>query len=355
MKRIIKYSLIIFLMILVSCKNKKENNEPATFNTGKGLFVLNEGNFTYASSSLTFYHPDEDTVANHLFYRVNNVPIGDVGQSLTLLNNSLYIIVNNSNYIYKVNAQTIEYQAKLSAFYSPRHMLPVSNEKAYVSDLEGTGLWIINPSTMQHTGFIETGKSTEKMIKFENEVFITNWSNYYQTNTLNNTVQVIDINNDSLVDTILVSKEPNSIVIDKNNNLWVLCGGGYSGVKEPALFCINPRTRQIIKKFDFDNIRDYPSSLVIDNYGENLYFFNTGINQLDLFKMSINDDVLPTEAFIEAGSRMFYNVAISPDNELYITDVKNYVQNGEVFRYSSEGKLISSFSAGITPGFILFN
>lgn len=353
MKRIIKYSLIIFLLIFLSCK--KENNKSTTFDVGKGLFVLNEGNFTYANSALTFYNPDEDTVANNLFYRVNNVPIGEVGQSLTLLNNSLYIIVNNSNYIYKVNAQTIEYQAKLDTFYSPRYMLAVSNEKAYISDLQGTGLWIINPSTMQHIGFIETGKSTEKMIKFKNEVFVTNWSNHYQNNTLNNTVQVIDINTDSLVDTILVSKEPNSIVIDKNNNLWVLCSGGYSGVKEPALFCINPQTRQIIKKFDFDNIHDYPSSLTIDNSGEKLYFFNNGVNQLDLFKMSINDDILPTEAFIEAGTHMFYNIAISPDNELYITDVKNYIQNGKVFHYSIEGKLIGSFSAGITPGFILFN
>ena len=46
-----------------------------------GVFVINEGNFTYANSSLTFYDPEMDTVANNLFYRANGAPIGDVGQS----------------------------------------------------------------------------------------------------------------------------------------------------------------------------------------------------------------------------------------------------------------------------------
>ena len=45
--------------------------EPA-FLLPKGVFVLNEGNFTFANASLTFYDPDMDTVTNNLFYRVNN-------------------------------------------------------------------------------------------------------------------------------------------------------------------------------------------------------------------------------------------------------------------------------------------
>ena len=72
---------------------------------GKGVFVINEGTFGYANASLTFYDPVADTVANNLFYRVNGAPIGDVGESLALIDGKLYIVVNNSKYIYTSNTK----------------------------------------------------------------------------------------------------------------------------------------------------------------------------------------------------------------------------------------------------------
>ena len=35
------------------------------------------------------------------------------------------------------------------------------------------------------------GKTTENMVRVGDEVYVTNWSNYYQPETENNTVQVI--------------------------------------------------------------------------------------------------------------------------------------------------------------------
>ena len=40
-----------------------------------------------------------------------------------------------------------------------------------------------------------------------------------------NTVQVVDVNNDVKVAEITVGKEPNTMVVDKNNHVWVLCEG----------------------------------------------------------------------------------------------------------------------------------
>ena len=53
---------------------------------------------------------------------------------------------------------------------------------------------------------------------------------------------------------------------------------------------------------------------------------------------------------------MFYKIAVNPENgDIYVSDAKTYVQNGTVYRYSSDGVLLSSFDAGICPGFMLFN
>ena len=365
MRKIMKRQLFnIFilglLLTFVSCKPGPEPT-PQETNIAKGLFVLNEGTFTYANSSLTFYDPEADTVENNLFYRVNNSPLGDVANSMMLDETGMYIVVNNSKYIYKVDPKTMKYKSKLDGFISPRHIMSINKNKAYVSDQESTGLWIINPETMQKTGFVELGNTTERMVRVGNEVVVTNWSNFYQPETSNSTIQFVNIDSDSLVAEMEVTPEPNSIVLDKNNNIWVLCSGGYLPPCEPALFCINPSSREIVKRFDFAD-GDYPSSLTIDDAKENIYFLNGGFGTLSLYKMSVDEETLPStplinsqQSTVNGQGRVFTNVIISEDGDIYLTDVKNYVQNGEVLRYTSEGEFVTSFPAGIVPGAMMFN
>ena len=346
-------------MAFVSCGG--DDPKPEETNIAKGLFVLNEGTYTYASSSLTFYDPEADTVENNLFYRVNLAPLGDAANSMMIDETGMYIVVNSSKYIYKVDEKTMKYEAKLDGFTSPRHMLSINKNKAYVSDLESTGLWIVDPETMQMAGFIETGNTTEKMVRVGNEVVVTNWSNFYQPNTSNSTIQFVNIETNQLVDEMNVTAEPHSIVLDKYNNIWVLCSGGYMPPCEPALFCINPATRQIVKRFDFGE-GDYPSSMAIDKSGENLYILNGGFGTLDLYKMSVDADALPTTALVnsqqttDSSPKSFSTVAVSPENgDIYITDVKDYVQNGDVLRYDNNGNYIGKFETGIIPGAMMFN
>ena len=352
-KTLFNIFILGLLLSFVSC-NGDDPVTPKEHNIAKGLFILNEGTFTYANSSLTFYDPEADTVENNLFYRVNLAPLGDVANSMMMDETGMYIVVNNSKYIYKVDPKTMKYQAKLDGFTMPRHIVSINKNKAYVSDQESTGLWIIDPATMQKTGFVELGNTTEKMVLVGDEVVVTNWSNYYQPGTSNSTIQFVNVATDELVDEMAVAAEPNAIVKDKNDNIWVLCSGGYMPPCEPALFCINPSKREIIRRYDFAE-GDYPSSMTIDKEGENLYILNGGFGTLDLYKMSIDDETLPTVPLVNSQSRVFSNVVISEDGDIYLTDVKNYVQNGEVVRYTSNGEFVTSFEAGIVPGAMMFN
>ena len=315
---------------------------------GKGVFVLNEGTYTFANSSLTFYNPETDTVTNNLFYRVNGSPIGDVAQSLTLLGDKLFIVVNNSNYIYKVNAKTMKFEAKIDGFYSPREMRIVAPNKAYVSDMIGTGVWIVNPQDMTHCGFVETGNPTENLLQVGNELWATNWSNYYQPDTSNSTVQVIDIQNDVVVSEIEVEKEPNSMVVDKDGMVWVLCDNGW---EDSAFFLckINPMLKQVEKTYPF--VGGYPSHLCIDKSGTQLYFIDKNV-----CRMAIDDASSLDKEFIVAENRNFYNMSIDPQNgDIYVTDAGDYVSNGTVYRYTSDGVGKGSFLAGIIPSAIVFN
>ena len=360
MKKIALVVLCIMSILFTACGPKDPLPEQHDVIVSKGIFVLNEGNFGNVNASLTFYNPVADTVMNNLFYRVNGAPIGDVGQSLALMDGNLYIVVNNSKYIYKMNAGTLAVDTtkpyKLTDLYSPRCMLPVAPNKAYVSDLVGTNLWIFNPQDMTHTGTIEMGKSTETMVQVGQEVYVTNWSRYYVPGMQNNTVQVVDINNDVKVADIEVGYEPNGMVVDKDGNLWVLCEGDVNDETVPStLWKINPNTKQSTQVVNFEK---KALNLAIDPTGTYLYFVYGGDWEVggDVCRINIDQPNAEDSFVIPAEGRMFYKIAVNPENgDIYLSDARSYMQNGIVYRYSSDGVLLGSFDAGICPGFMLFN
>ena len=298
-------------------------------------------------------------MVNNLFYKANQAPIGDVAQSMALVDGKLYIVVNNSNYIYKVDANSMVCDTtkpfKLTDFYSPREMHFVNLQKAYVSDLMGMGLWIINPQDMSHCGFVETGKTTEKMVQVGNELYVSNWSYYYidaASHDSYNTVQVIDMNNDVKVADVVVGKEPNTMVVDKNSHVWVLCEGrswdvGYG--EKPSLWEIDPMLKTAQRRFEFDGTAQILKS---NPAGDQFYvIYNNEVRRFDLGSMSLSE----TFSIAAEPGTLFYNMAVDPKTgDIYVTDAKNYVMNGMVYRYSNDGVLLSSFEAGIIPSAMLF-
>ena len=364
MKKRFLFLLALLAVALFSCKpdptptpvDPTDTIQPVNL---KGVFVLNEGNYQFSNASLSFYDPEADTVANNLFYKANNAPIGDVAESMALVDGKLYIVVNNSNLIYKVDANTLKCDLtkpfKISDFYSPREMYFVAPNKAYVSDLMGMGLWIVNPQDMSHCGFIETGKTTEKLVPVGNELYVSNWSTYYiapNSHDSYNTVQVIDMNNDVKVAEIEVGKEPNSMAVDKNGHVWVLCEGrlwdeDYG--EKPSLWEIDTQLKTAEKRYEFDAtatvLRANPS-------GDQLYmFYNNEVRRFDIASLAFSESF----GIAAEPESMFYNMAVElKTGDIYVTDAKNYMMNGTVYRYTSDGLLLSSFEAGVIPSAMLF-
>lgn len=344
---------IIFILVvlqLIYC-SRKNTIEPAAIKikTG-GVFIVNEGNFSTANSSLSYYDPSSSEIINNLFYKVNNAPLGDVAQSITMNKNIAYIVINNSGIIYGVNLETCEFDGKINGLVSPREMIFIDDNKAYVSDLYGTKLTVVNPTNYELIGKIDVGKSSDCMVRSGNRIMVANWSAYNQTK-INNTVMVIDSDTDVLTDSIVVGIEPNSMVIDKNDFLWVLCSGGFMNDEMPTLWKVNTETLETQKKFTFNNILQSPDNLCINSTMDTLYFLNDGV-----YRISITDIELPAEAIINENGGNYYSLGVDPvRNEIYVSDALDYNQNGIVTRYNSKGTLISSFEVGIIPGDFGFN
>lgn len=341
--------IIITLIITIFSSCKKDEPIIETGEFKNALFVVNEGNFTTGNASLTYYNRESEEVIQNVFYRKNNAPLGDVANSIFIDKKSIYLTVNNSHTIYKIDKNDASYQGKVNQLTSPRFLLKINDSLAFVSDLYENNITVINTKNMEIVQKIYLGRTSENMLKVGDEVFITNWSEFNQDKE-NNMLMVVNSKSMLLTDSIEIGKEPNSIVIDKNNNLWVLCSGGFMNDEMPSLSKINAQTHQLISKLEFPDITNAPTNLKIDPSGDTLYFLNT-----DVYKMPINKSSIPENPIIVPSENInFYSLAVSPENEIYVGDANDYNRNGDIYRYSSMGQLIRKFEAGIIPGNMAF-
>ncbi len=280
---------------------------------------------------------------NHIFQEINDRSIGDIPQSMFIMDGLGFIVINNSAKVEVINMDDFRSVNTISGFTSPRHFLPVSDSIAYVSDMFSGSISVVNLNNYTITKTIETGMSTEQMKKIDDEVFLANWMS-------GNKILVIDPIMGEIIDSIEVIIEPNSMVMDKNHKLWVLCSGGYLNEEMPGIIRIDPGTREKEETFRFSVLESSPSHLCINGSGDTLYYLNNGI-----FKMPVTDTEIPSEPLVQTG-RLFYSIGIDPESGIiYASDAVDYQQKGKVFRYLPEGALKDSFDVDIIPGSFVFN
>ena len=353
MKMIKNNFLIILLSVLVlaSCQNDSIRPNVPIGLYENGYFVTNEGNFGTGNGSLSFID-DRGSVSNNIFAQTNSFSLGDVVQSMEIINEKAYIVVNNSSKVEVANIDSMDYITTIVGLSSPRYILQVSDNKAYVSDWGIGGLQVIDLNTNSIISTISTGQGPEKMLIKDNKVFVCNVGGF----GLDNTVSVIDTENDVLITNINVGDKPNSIVEDANGNIWVLAGGNteydanWNVVAETPgeLTTINSETNNVDGSVVFE-VGDHPKDLIIDDNGTTLYFSN-GSWSKSVYSFNIYNNMLSENPII---NKSFYSLGYN-DNHIYGTDVKDYVQNGWTYKFNTNGQVVDSNEVGIIPGGLCF-
>ncbi|MBL7952374.1 MAG: YncE family protein [Flavobacteriales bacterium] len=334
-------SALLLMVVVAACrKDKPEAPVAAPVQLGQqgGAYITNEGNFLWGNSGVSYYDNASGSVFEDLFQSANGTALGDVCQSMTLFNGTAYLVVNNSDKVVLVDPNTFAQQGEITGFVSPRYLLPVSNAKAYVTDLAGDAIAVVDLVSRAITGTIPCPGATEELVLAVGKAFVTN--------TDREQLYVIDTATDAIVDSITVGRGANSLVQDANGKLWVLCSG-YMGLGNNAvLHRVDPASLQVEASFTFPSSSDSPWRLRINGGHDQLYFLNN-----DVYRMPITAVALPTAPFIAAVGRNFYGLGVDPGSDVvYAADAVDYVQRGVVYRYAQDGAVLNSFHVGIIPG-----
>jgi YVTN family beta-propeller protein len=172
--------------------------------------------------------------------------------------------------------------------------------------------------------------------------------NIYVPNSYDNTVSVIDAASNKVTSTVTVTGGPQTVVADQANNLWVLCSQPYGSTGTPAAslvrFAPGSTAAQLTLPFTSS-----PSDLRISPDKTQLYYSYNGAE----YRMSTTATTAPTTPFIQ---RDFNGFAIDPrDNSIYGAVSTGYTSNGYFLHYpAGGGKALDSVTVRVGPNGFAF-
>jgi hypothetical protein len=353
--KIYKLALVVVTLAFTftSCTNENDTPDDLFISLGdyeNGIIISNEGNFNAGNASISFVSNDFSTVENNVYSNVNaNMPLGDTAQSIAFNGDLAYIVVNNSDKIEVVNRNTFESVATITGFDNPRYMA-ISNGKGYVtawgdfSDTTDDTVKIIDLSNNTVIESISVPHMPNQIIASDNSLYVGIGIFDY-----NDKLIIINSITDAITTTLTVGTNPNALVFNNSGDLYVLTGGNssFSGNETGGkLVKVNTVNNTISSTLDF-NVNDHPNYLVFEN--NNLYFYLNG----GVYKTTEAATTLPTTPIFSGLS--FYDMNIK-NNELFGLDAGDYSSEGtlQVFDLTTNTQT-QNITVGVIPGEVYFN
>ena len=342
----IKFIIISFTLLLISCKKDKKEEDPiAVESFSNGLLVLNEGLFQQNNSSLSWVNFEGDVVNNSIFEQKTNRQLGDTGNDIQRYGGKIYIVVNVSSTVEVLNAKTgiSEAQIQMSNGGTPKQPSSIAfyNGKAFVTCFDGF-VDVIDTTSLTVQQRIPVGSNPEDIIVTKNFIYVTNSGGLNYPN-VDSTVSVIDPNSFTELLKITVGNNPGGLEVDHLGNIYAIARGNYSTIPS-RMVKINPLTNTVVTTYPFD-----VSSATRMNDKLLLQCTTSSLTSVKLFNPT-TETVESTNYINLSGITTLYNIQFDSNrNQIYCFDAMNYTNTGYVRCFSGAGTFLRNIHVGLNP------
>lgn len=317
-----------------------------------GVFVLNQGQMNAANASVSFI--SEDSIAGNLYTGRNDVEVlGDVLQDMVSVDTLSFLVLNKTNSVMVVNNKNFEYVKEISENISNPRYAVVNDGLIYVSQWGNGGeLAVIDPIQLEVVNTIEVGVGPEGLAMVDGELWVANCGGYDRDNI----VSVIDVKQAVVKEEIEVNDNPQDLVMDGNDDVWVL-STGYTEYDESwavvmstaaGIHKINPETYEIEETFLPDeSIYGKATRIAMAADGQSFYF-GGAYGFTGVWEMPVDATELPQETFVDVTPN---GMSVNPDNgDVYIGIAPDYENPGIVEVYGTNGVKVASYNENIGVG-----
>ena len=385
MRRTLFFILPLFLLTLsasgwlVSCDRIPEL---PGFESSQGrkirMVVVNEGLFTTNTAALSAIYEDGEVLFD-VFRMVNRRPLGDVAQSVTLINGRYFVAVNNSRRIEILDPETFRSigTIRYRESGSPRYIAPLTDSTAFVSDLYGQMVLIRTRPPYEEQEYLRLpipSASIEKMTAVSGKVFGA---------YLGQGIAVFDaadptVRKMRLIEEVVPTENTRScgLHLDRDGNLRVLTfPTRKSEQTRIELHCIDPASEKVTGTVTVPFVTDDRSIRRGDVIGMPSYNYtdmNAARDRLYFLLRTASrdgsrEDPVTTVFALDVqsgevakvldlpGVQMAYGMAVSPTGDLCICDCLDYTaRRGYVRVYRPGVGEVASYKVGVYPNGILF-
>ncbi|EKU91359.1 DUF5074 domain-containing protein [Bacteroides oleiciplenus] len=380
-KRVLGLFCAVLMLSLSGCEY--EDDFPAGVGEGNiEAIVLNEGRIGTNMGAISVLYRN-GMVSPDVFRVVNNRPLGDVAQSITMINGKYFVALNNSKKIEIVDSQTFKSEGTILYTQAglPRQIVSVSDTTAIVSDLlsnnvSGTDLpsQLVRIRTVPPYGtpleYIVIRKWVEYMEVADNKLFGMTAKGLYVFDLDNITQEgsrmIEDVYNEETTKTCKMLK-------DKNGRIWALMNErDKSKLTAVLLKCIDPETEKVITTYrlPFVDKNEAKEGDVVGTVSYNrtdmdaaktLIYFSVRTckpgrpndSQQSIYTLNTDNGTFRLHRHVP-GVDMMYGCGVSPQGEVYICDCLDYsAQRGYIRHYKESGN-IESYRVGVYPSQVYF-
>ncbi|MEK7254320.1 MAG: DUF5074 domain-containing protein [Bacteroidota bacterium] len=348
-------SLAFYLLALAAtvqfsaCEKEEDPCKDSGNRYSSGIFVVNEGAFSTGTGTVSFFDRANDTTFHEIFELENcGEQLGNILQSMTIHDGKAYLVVNNANKIVVVDADNFEKKGEITGLALPRYFLPISNQKALVSQWGADGLTgsvaVINLKNLTVEKTVPTGSGAEFMKQVGDLVYIANSGGLGRDST----VAVFDLGTETVTKKIVVGDNPHSLQVDKNGAIWVI-GRGYSDWTDPNLNTPGKlvRIENDAPVFALELAGGGIHLLMEPSTGDRLFYLDGAFGG-SIVEFEISQTALSPAAL---ASGFFYSLGYdSVSDWLLAGDAKDFNSSGEVKAFDLQGVEKKTIPAGIIPG-----
>lgn len=372
------FFLCILLFAFTSCHRdlvivEAEEDQLADPNQsalGEGVYILNEGNMGSNKATLDFFDAGEGVYHRNIYAEANPEVIkemGDVGNDILIYGDKMYVVINASNKVEVLNANTVK-KIKTIDIANGRS-LAAHQGNIYVSSYNGPieidpaapkgKVYEIDTLSLEVQREVVVGYQPEEMVVQNNTLFVAN-SGGYRLPEYDNTISVVDLSSFEEINQFEVAINLNKIKGDQEGNLYVNSQGNNNDIPS-NLYKINSQDGTILKEYDIriSNfvIRGDKLYYIANEFNFNTYQYEKSFGSLDL----LNEQEEPIDFIEEEYQEQIetpYGITVHPENgDIFITDAGNFVSTGFVYCFSPDGQLKWKTKAGNIPAHFdfLFN
>ncbi|MFA7272904.1 MAG: DUF5074 domain-containing protein [Crocinitomicaceae bacterium] len=344
-------SLILVVAFISSCK--KEQVQPVDSNTQKlanCLLILNEGLFQQNNASVSKIDLSSGLINSSFFEDKTGRPLGDTGNDIKMYQGKIFIVTNVSSTLEILDATTGASIKQISMVSNgipkqPRYITFQGN-KGYISCFDGY-VDVLDLSSLTISKRIKVGENPEQLAVSNNKLYVANSGGLNFPN-LDSTVSVISLNAELEICKITVGKNPGSLLVDGQGDVYVVSRGDF-GSNPSRLHRISSisDTKEQTFSFEADRICLMNDQLLVS-------YLSVGITKI--LKLNVlNESVVSTDCLDLTQVQTFYGFQFEPlQNKLYCFDAQGYVNTGKIHEFDSNGNYLTNHTVGLIPNQLLY-